>query len=58
MEFFYLDENGNPADAALHDPILAQGDAVRAFMASTYPWLRQQGWTVAEVRAVYADYFR
>ena len=56
MEFFYLDENGNPADAALHDPILAQGDAVRAFMASM--WLRQQGWTVAEVRAVYADYFR
>ena len=51
-EFFYIDENGKKSDAALHEPILAEGDDEAAFQALV-PFLRRSGWTDAEIERVY-----
>lgn len=56
-EFFYYDENGNPQDAALHDPVLAAGDEAAAFWGSTYHVLKRHGWTEYQIERAYPELY-
>jgi hypothetical protein len=55
-EFFY-EENGKPQDRDLHKPILAEGDHARAFWCSTYPFLKRQDWTEAQIAKTYPELY-
>lgn len=57
QEFAVVDASDKLTDAALHEPILAEGDEAAAFAGSTYKTAKGWKWSENEISQMYGSVY-